>query len=482
MPDTIEQLTERLNRTLTMTPPTGATAGLTAPQREQIALMIRDALRTPSDHLADEGADHPIGTVTTRLEELDKVPDIVRSLREFSGKPGEFNSWRKSVDRVLNLYDSVRNTGRYYAILHTIRTKIVGDADTALESYRTPLDWPRIKKCLAMHYSDKRDIGTLEYQMMVLCQGNRTITEFYQSVYQHLSLLLDKVSCLELEENSLHAMTNTYREKALDTFVRGLNGDLPKLLSVREPTSLPQALHICLKLDNMNFRRNYAHGQSVKNNVQRDRTGAPNFTNGRFYPELAYVGGTPPIRPPIPPRYNIVSNYNRNQNFQPNFNPNYNRGPNYGHNPNFQSNVNPTYGHNPNYNHNLNSPGNFRPNSGFQNNPHGNRVEPMDVDKSIQTRQVDYMNRPSNNPPLKRPTTASFQVPINKLQRNFHIETDYMPEGIYPSEGGQIDYCPESMEPGYTQEYIQQIPEEIAQLGGQEEEPDEVELAVNFLE
>ena len=104
----------------------------------------------------------------------------------------------------LVLYETLRGTGRYYAILHVIRTKITGDADTALESCSTPLDWVKVRKCLTMHYSDKRDIGALEYQMTILCQGNKIINDFYQKVYQHLSLILDKVDCHDFDEKMLY--------------------------------------------------------------------------------------------------------------------------------------------------------------------------------------------------------------------------------------------------------------------------------------
>lgn len=105
-----------------------------------------------------------------------------------------------------------------------------------------------------MDYSDKRDIGTLEYQMTTMCQDQRTITEFYQAVYQYLSLILDNIACLDLDESSLFAMPRSYRDKALNTFVRGLKRDLPMLLSSKETASLSQALHICLKLDNTSYR------------------------------------------------------------------------------------------------------------------------------------------------------------------------------------------------------------------------------------
>ncbi len=197
-------------------------------------------------------------TLTNNISELDKIPDVVRCLREFSGNPGEFNSWKKSVDRILEIYEPQRGSPKYYGILNVIRNKIVGNADIALESYNTPLEWKAISKCLTLHYADKRDIGTLEYQMTSLVQGSYTIQEFYQRVYSHLSLILNKLGCMEVSAESMHLLTRTYRDKALDTFIRGLNGDLPRLLGMREPVDLPQALHLCLKLENQKFRSHYA--------------------------------------------------------------------------------------------------------------------------------------------------------------------------------------------------------------------------------
>lgn len=194
------------------------------------------------------------------LSDMDKIPDVVRCLREFSGAPGEFSSWRKSVDRILKIYEPLRGSPKYYGILNVIRNKIVGNADIALESYNTVLDWKAISKCLTMHYGDKRDLGTLEYQMNSLVQGNQSVQEFYQMVYQHLSLILNKISCMDVGPESLNLLTRTYRDKALDTFIRGLKGDLPRLLGIREPVDLPQALYLCLKLQNQNYRAGHAYG------------------------------------------------------------------------------------------------------------------------------------------------------------------------------------------------------------------------------
>lgn len=46
-----------------------------------------------SDDLG-EGLDQPIGELTSKLEGLDRVPDIFKSLRECSWVVSEFNSWK----------------------------------------------------------------------------------------------------------------------------------------------------------------------------------------------------------------------------------------------------------------------------------------------------------------------------------------------------------------------------------------------------
>lgn len=50
------------------------------------------------------------------LQDLDKVPDIVKSLHDFSRDPAEFGSWKKSVDRILETYAHTVGTAKYFGI------------------------------------------------------------------------------------------------------------------------------------------------------------------------------------------------------------------------------------------------------------------------------------------------------------------------------------------------------------------------------
>lgn len=237
--------------------------------------------------------------------DLEKIPDIVRCLRNFSGETCEFSSWKKSVERVLKLYENIKGTTKYYGILNVIRNKITGQADAALEINNTPLDWKSIVNCLSMSYADKRDISTLEYQMSGLVQGNSSIQQFYQSVTSHLTLIINNISCMDMCSESMKLLTKTYRDKALDTFIRGLKGNLSDLLAMKEPADLPTALYLCQKYENQHFRSQYVHNNhgAIKKNFApqaahtRPQNSSPLKDYSRYLPKQVHrTYYTPPVQ------------------------------------------------------------------------------------------------------------------------------------------------------------------------------------------
>lgn len=372
---------------------------------QQCQMAIRQYLN-PSADIA--GVDQFIDErYRNDLADLDKVPDVVRSLREFNGNAAEFSSWKKSVDRILRLYESKIGTPKYFAILNTIRNKITGNADAALESYNTPLNWESISKCLTLHYADKRDLTTLEYQMTTLVQGNKRIQDYYQEVYSHLSLIMNKLSCMDISRESLDLLAQTYRDKALDTFIRGLKGHLPIHLGMKEPRDLPQALQLCLKMENQIARAHFAnsHGQTNRTNMQS----APQY---------------PPRHPQVATQLHPRGQYHTNSSFYPQL----------AHMPQPYSNgqhFKPAPFTRPQHYYNQLPQGQFHPNNYAQPprplapKPQP-RPEPMDIDPSTRSRAVNYMNRPAQNQFFgKRPNDQPDQIrDPRKIQRNFHLDTE----------------------------------------------------------
>lgn len=73
-------------------------------------------------------------------------------------------------------------------------------------------------------------------------------------VNSHLSLILNNLKAGNYPREAVKALTETYRDKALDVFIRGVGGDCSKHLLVRGPKNLPEAYSFCVGLQNVMSR------------------------------------------------------------------------------------------------------------------------------------------------------------------------------------------------------------------------------------
>lgn len=318
-------------------------------------------------------------TTEEELKEVGRLPDSVRDLEVFEGDPVQYVYWVHSVEGILDDYKIVRSRPIYKAILKTIRGKIRGKANAALISHNIfDSDWPAVKACLSLHYADKRDIRTLEHQLGQLTQGNSRLDEFYARVNHQFSLIINKLKSGDHSPEVVDALMETYRNRALDVFVRGLKGDLSRMIIVQKPRTLPEAYTACLDIQNLNFRAFPIHGVNTRNVVTVPR----NEMTTSDYPR----------------RNNFASDGKFDQGWR---------------------------------NHSEQSR-NYRAFDRFQNqetigsNPNSstaqNAVVKMEVDRSTQSRKYNHVNPVQGNNPFKRgPPSSSGNFP--RRQKLYHINT-----------------------------------------------------------
>lgn len=310
------------------------------------------------------------------LRTISRLPDSVKELRTFDGNPLHYVSWVHSVEMILKDFEIVKNKPIYRSIMQSIRQKVVGEADAALVSYNVfEADWKEVKKILSLHYADKRDVQTLEHQLNQLSQGSSKVDEFYSTVNHQLSLIINKLKTETYSEETINALITTHRNRALDIFIRGLTPELSRMVIIQRPKTLPEAYSACLELQNLTMRNNILHTRiPIRSNTQR-------------VPERA----TTPPRPPRRFNYNPPTNHYRYNNWQQK-------------NKNYQQ-------------HNLNS--SYRP--APYTKSHQVKPEPMEVDRSIQTRKVNYINRPGSAE--KRSASEIFNR--DKRARLYHLNTNH---------------------------------------------------------
>lgn len=346
-------------------------------QAEQAAQAARQAAAAAQAAAANVGQElNPIQNVLKSLQ----TPQILRDLPSFDGSPVKLHSFLRSIDNLIPIINSVRGTPMHTIWIQAIRTKIVGDADNVLELYGTNLDWDEIKSNLITHYSDRRDEISLTRDLFGITQIG-SVEDFYSKISHIVSLLINLLNINEANPQVKTAKNLFYQQMGLKVFLSGLKDPLGPIIRAQAPSSMKEALRLCLE------EKNYHYAKSVKPQP----------------PPVPFKPFSQP--PPVPNRNPFAQRLNPFQQFLPRpqqsnqFNPfqQYTPRPQQSNqfkpfpfkptpNPfNIPRNQNPFQNpHNPFVNRNA-----FAPKPNVQPRP-----TPMDVDPSVRSRNINYMNRP----------------------------------------------------------------------------------------
>ena len=196
-------------------------------------------------------------------EIIEKIPDLVKDLPIFTGNPKEVGNWISDTDDLIQLYEptvnsSIEEKSKFHMICRCIRRKIRGEANDALVASNVNLNWKLIRKTLLTYYGEKRDIRTLDYQLMNCQQQGGSLEEHFDNVNELLSLIVNQIN-MNMKHSSpdvASALIDSYKDKAIDSFVRGLDGTVSTLLKNYRPDTLAAAYAYCVSYQNTEYRKN----------------------------------------------------------------------------------------------------------------------------------------------------------------------------------------------------------------------------------
>lgn len=331
--------------------------------------------------------------------ELGKLPDFLRDLQSFDGRPTELINWLADVQGVIDMYRENGATDAQLELIgRSVRRKIKGEAADILNANNIMHNWNQIKNTLLLYYKDKRDLKTLDFELTSIKKANNeSLGSYYSRVNELLSSIIAQVQTEP--KFFLHANSHIdyFREKAIDSFIRGLEKPLCQLLKTFAPKTLNHAYQFCLEYFNMDTRSAPYRNEHSSNIPKPVDLGMP---------------------PRLPPKKQPLQQFHRSfqQPFvpmQPFQWPRYNAAPQV---PQFQ-------------------PRPFMSNQQFQpNNRPLPKPEPMEVDPSIRSRNINYGNRPPMG--VKRPHPFPFNQPQQFKRLAHPLEYSY----AYPDYEGYEGY------------------------------------------
>lgn len=336
----------------------------------------------------------PLPAMTTEaFLNVGRIPDFVRDVKPFNGNPTELVDWLADVDSIFRTYrEKNASADQLNVIARVIRRKISGEAADILNANNITSDWELIKNTLVLYYRDKRDVKTLDFELTSIKKSaNENISTYYSRVNAILSHIIAQIHTDDKLKINAAVHISYFRDKALDAFIRGLEKPLNILLKSTNPKSLGQAYQFCMEYYNMDLR-----SAPYRNEFGNQPTPKPKEPP-RMPPRVHIPPTRPVLPPPLPPRFHNSFQF-RSHPPQPNsFNPNVPR-------PNFFRPIHP-------------------PQRPFPPS------DPMEVDASQRTRNLNYGNRPPIN--MKRPNPPSLQYPNAKRQAHPLENTHQIPEANY---------------------------------------------------
>lgn len=315
--------------------------------------------------------------------ELGKLPDFIRDLNSFDGKPSDLLAWLTDVEGIYNMFREAGATEAQLSLIErSVRRKIKGEAADVLNANNITHDWPSIKNTLILYYRDKRDIKTLDYELTSIRKaGNETLASYYSRVNELLAAIIAQLQTEDKYYLHVTSHTEFFRDKAVDAFIRGLEKPLCFLLKTHNPKTLSQAYQFCLDFYNMDTRSAPFRNEH-SSPIPRPRELEPS----KFPPR-------PPPRRQHPTPAPRTSNFHQMPPFARQYSSNYHQTSPF-ERQNFQFTMQPP----------------ARP---WYPKPQP-RPEPMEVDRSIRSRNINYGNRPPMD--ARKPFPLGSQVHPHKRQ------------------------------------------------------------------
>ncbi|KAG7295193.1 hypothetical protein JYU34_022162 [Plutella xylostella] len=385
---------------------------------------------------------------------LTPIPaEMLKLIPMFNGDKRLLNLFLRKCEYVIAKYRG-NDTQNLY-LYHSITSRLTDDA-AALVSEREDVDtWSALKSLLVQHFGDPRSEECIAIELETLkLKANEPYTEFCNRIQTVRSILFSKVNELT-DENTKRSKIAIYNNTALNVFLYSLPENMVRIVRLKGPDTLENALSIVLEEvnfhDQYNMRNkllNNHHNLTSKSsqpitqpqNSSKFGTSAPGFVHNSFKPPFNNYQ-TPNFKFGIPNQNRMMLPQSNNVGYKPNF----------GYRPNLpqQTGYRPQFGVKPQFG--IPNQNSFKPQQ-FGNRPQTNQQFGYKPNFNIPKNYTDVSMRTASAIKPAQQQTGGFR--LNEV----HMTDDPSPQGEqYEHVSDNQHEFQESYDYDYsmTNEYIQ---------------------------
>lgn len=225
--------------------------------------------------------------------------EILKFIPLFNGDKRQLALYIKKCEYVIDLFSRRGNEDQNIYVFHAITSRLTDNAAALLSEREDIVSWSGLKDLLTQHFGDPRSEECINIELESLkIKPSESYLDFCNRIQSVRSLLISKVNILDNPELKI-AKTTIYNHTALNVFMYNLPEDMVRIVRLKAPTSLENALSIVLEEvnfhDQYNSRKRLHHG--TNNNFAASRPPLPQSSGFRF--------PSPPINNSLAPKFNF---------------------------------------------------------------------------------------------------------------------------------------------------------------------------------
>lgn len=211
-------------------------------------------------------------------------PGMVKLIPVFEGDKRQLNLFIRKVEYIVDKYHGDENQNEY--VFQTITSRLSGDAAALLSEREDIVTWPTLKTLFIQHFGDPRseECVAIELESLKIKTGE-SYTQFCNRIQSIRSVLFAKVNQLQ-DQNIKTSKIAIYNNMSQNVFLHNLSENMVRIVRLKGPTSLEQALTIVL--EEVNFYDQY----NARNKLHNRPNFSPTQSFG-FKPSLPNINNAP---------------------------------------------------------------------------------------------------------------------------------------------------------------------------------------------
>lgn len=208
--------------------------------------------------------------------------EMIKIIPIFDGDKRHLNLFIRKSEYIINKYKGSDEQNLY--VMHSITSRLAGNAAALISEREDIVTWEEFKALLIQHFGDPRSEECLAIELETMrIRNGESFLDFCNRIQSVRSILISKVN--RLSSSMRESKIIIYNNTSLNVFLYNLPENMVRIVRLKAPSTLEQALSFVLEEVNFHDQYNtrnktlqsFSNKHAIPNNTQTFKFGTHNY-------------------------------------------------------------------------------------------------------------------------------------------------------------------------------------------------------------